>query len=140
VLVLTPVRSFSVRATRKDTWASGTHGYLCQAQWEAAVDSGGTLPPYSWPLFFFFSSSNYSSYLPLTAVTMLPPAQLPPAPTTLEVILADSGECVPRTAMKWKWRPAKKTRSKHSGKFSGTQSISVKPAPTLSQSSFLHCS
>lgn len=55
----------------------------------------------------FSSRSNHSTYLSLTAVTMLQPAQPPPGSTGLEGILADSGACVPCAAMKWKWRFAK---------------------------------
>lgn len=101
------------------------------------MDSG---EPYPHTPGLFSSRSNHNLYLSLTAVTMLRPARPPPGSTTLEGILADSGECVPCAAMKWKWRFAKTTRSKHSGKFSGTQTSSAKTAPPISCLPFLHCS
>lgn len=101
------------------------------------MDSG---EPYPHTPGLFSSRSNHNPYLSLTAVTMLRPAGPPPGSTTLEGILADSGECVPCAAMKWKWRFAKNTRSKHSGKFSETQTSSSKAAPPISRLPFLHCS
>lgn len=126
----------SVCATKKGKWNSATQLSLTYTV-GSRVDSG---EPYPHTPGLFSSRSNHNPYLSLTAVTMLPPARPPPGSTTLEGILADSGECVPCAAMKWKWRFAKNTRSKRSGKFSGTRTNSAKAAPPISRLPFLHCS